>query len=124
MAKKKKAAKKTAKTTECKPRTKTQIISGISDDTGLSRKEVTSVFDSMCGMIKKDLGRKGPGVFTVPGLMKVKKKTHPYKSSLSPCSNKIETLLFPLHYLYIYNNINNLPKPSPCQLHPISRVFI
>ena len=52
---KKKAAKKTAKTTECKPRTKTQIIAGIADDTGLSSKEVTSVFDSMSGMIKKGL---------------------------------------------------------------------
>jgi hypothetical protein len=71
---KKKTAKKTAKTTECKPRTKTQIIA---DDTGLSRKEVTSVFDSMSGMIKKDLGNRGPGVFTVPGLMKVKKKLVP-----------------------------------------------
>ena len=80
MAKKKakrKAAKKTAKTTECKPRTKTQIIAGIADDTGLSRKEVTSVFDSMSCMIKKDLGNRGPGVFTVPGLMKVKKKIVP-----------------------------------------------
>jgi nucleoid DNA-binding protein len=74
---KKKTRKKTAKTTECKPRTKTQIIAGIADDTGLSRKEVTSVFDSMSCMIKKDLGRKGPGVFTVPGLMKVKKKIVP-----------------------------------------------
>ena len=74
---KKRTTKKSAKTTECKPRTKTQIIAGIADDTGLSRKEVTSVFESMSGMIKKDLGRKGPGVFTVPGLMKVKKKIVP-----------------------------------------------
>ncbi len=74
---KKKAKKKTAKTTECKPRTKTQIIAGISDGTGLTRKEVTSVFDCMSGMIKKDLGRRGPGTFTVPGLMKVKKKIVP-----------------------------------------------
>lgn len=74
---KKKTAKKKAATTECKPRTKTQIIAGIADDTGLSRKEVVSVFDAMSGMIKKDLGRRGPGVFTVPGLMKVKKKIVP-----------------------------------------------
>ena len=77
MAKKKatkKATKKTAKTTEVKARTKTQIMAGIADDTGLSRKEVASVFECMSGMIKKDLGNRGPGTFTVPGLMKVKKK--------------------------------------------------
>ena len=73
----KKTAKKKAATTECKPRTKTQIIAGIADDTGLSRKEVLSVLDCMSGMIKKDLGSRGPGVFTVPGLMKVKKKIVP-----------------------------------------------
>lgn len=55
-----------------KARTKSQILSDIADDTGLSRKQVQSVFDSMSGLIKKDLGKKGPGVFSVPGLMKVK----------------------------------------------------
>lgn len=74
---KKKAAKKKAKTTEIKPRTKTQIFGDISTDTGLSRKEVASVFECMAKMIKKDLGNRGPGVFTVPGLMKVKKKIVP-----------------------------------------------
>ena len=69
--------KMTAKTTETKPRTKTQIMAGIADDTGLTRKEVASVFESMSGMIKKDLGNRGPGTFTVPGLMKVKKKIVP-----------------------------------------------
>lgn len=68
---------KKAKTTEVKPRTKTQIMGDISTDTGLSRKEVASVFDCMSKMIKKDLGNRGPGVFTVPGLMKVKKKIVP-----------------------------------------------
>lgn len=55
-----------------KPRTKSQIIGAIADETELTRKEVQSVFDSMSGMIKKDLGKRGPGTFTVPGLMKIK----------------------------------------------------
>lgn len=79
MAKRKttRKTKKSAKTTECKPRTKTQIVSDISNETGLTRKEVGSVFESMSKLIKKDLGNRGPGVFTVPGLMKVKKKMVP-----------------------------------------------
>ena len=79
MAKKKKTTtkKKTAKTTELKPRTKSQIFGDISDSTGLSRKEIAGVFETMTGMIKKDLGRRGPGTFTVPGLMKIQKVHKP-----------------------------------------------
>jgi nucleoid DNA-binding protein len=75
----KKTTKKSAKTTENKPRTKTQILSEISNETGLSRKEVASVFDCMSIMIKKDLGRRGPGTFNVAGLMKIKTKNKPAK---------------------------------------------
>ena len=67
------------KTAEVKPRTKSQILGGISEDTGLSRKDVASVFDCMSTMIKKDLGRNGPGSFSVPGLMKIKTKKKPAK---------------------------------------------
>ncbi len=55
-----------------KSRTKSQIMGDISEKTGLTRKEVASVFDSMAGLIKRDLGRRGPGIFTVPGLMKIR----------------------------------------------------
>jgi nucleoid DNA-binding protein len=55
-----------------KPRTKSEIYRELSEKTGLTRKQVVEVFDEMSGMIKKDLGKRGPGVFTVPGLLKVK----------------------------------------------------
>ena len=74
MAKKKKTTKKKSKsksTTEVKARTKSQIFGDISEKTGLTRKEVSGVFEQMSTMIKKDLGRNGPGTFTVPGLMKI-----------------------------------------------------
>lgn len=64
---------KGSKTTEVKPRTKSQILGDIADNTGLSRKEVAGVFEAMGGLIKKDLGSRGPGIFTVPGLMKIKR---------------------------------------------------
>ena len=71
MAKKKKTTKKKTKkasrSTEVKARTKSQIFGNISDKTGLTRKEVSGVFEEMATMIKKDLGRSGPGTFTVPG---------------------------------------------------------
>lgn len=54
-----------------KPRAKGEIYRTIAEQTGLGRKEVVSVFDTMGRIIEADLGRSGPGVFQVPGLMKV-----------------------------------------------------
>ena len=66
MAKKKAKAKAATK-----PRTKSQLYGDIADATELSKKQVAAVFDHLTGMIKKDLGKRGPGVFNVPGLMKI-----------------------------------------------------
>ena len=55
-----------------KAMTKTQIVTALAEGTGLSKKEVVSVFDELTTLIGKNLGRRGPGVFNVPGLMKVK----------------------------------------------------
>lgn len=68
-----------AKTTAAaaKPPTKSEILGQISEDTGLTRKEVASVFESLNEVIKKNMGRRGPGVFTIPGLVKVKKVNKP-----------------------------------------------
>jgi nucleoid DNA-binding protein len=50
--------------------TKSEVLTQISKDTALSRKQVSSVFDSLGGVIKKSL--RGNGLFTMPGLMKLK----------------------------------------------------
>ena len=66
------AAKKPAGTAK-KPPTKSEIYAQIADDTGLTKKDVAAVFDSLSGQIKKNLGgRGGPGMFTVPGLLKMR----------------------------------------------------
>ena len=54
-----------------KPMTKSEIVSGIADATGLTKKDVNSVFEAMAAQIKKSLGQNGPGAYTVPGLMKL-----------------------------------------------------
>ncbi len=55
-----------------KPPTKSEIFAKIADDTGLTKKDVSAVFDSLNGQIKKNLGGRGaPGMFTIPGLMKM-----------------------------------------------------
>ncbi len=54
-----------------KPMTKSEIVSGIADATGLTKKDIGSVFEAMAAQIKKSLGRRGAGAYTVPGLMKL-----------------------------------------------------
>jgi nucleoid DNA-binding protein len=63
------AKKKTTKKVT-KARTKSEVYGHLAESSGLTRKQVASIFDEMAGMIKKDLTR-GPGIFTVPGLMKI-----------------------------------------------------
>jgi nucleoid DNA-binding protein len=50
--------------------TKSEVLAQICKDTDLSRKQVAAVFESLHGVIKKSL--RGPGVFTLPGLLKMK----------------------------------------------------
>ena len=70
-----------AATKSQKPLTKTEILSNIADDAGLSKKEVAAVFDALSEQIKKNLGRRGPGAFTIPGLLKIEKKRVPARKA-------------------------------------------
>ena len=54
-----------------KAATKSEIFSNISAATELSRKQVAAVFESLSSEIGKSVGKKGTGIFTVPGLMKI-----------------------------------------------------
>lgn len=67
-----KAAPKAKKITAAsKPRSKGEFFTTIADQTELSRKQVASVFDTMGKILAADLGKSGPGVCNVSGLMKV-----------------------------------------------------
>jgi DNA-binding protein HU-beta len=52
------------------PPTKSEVLAQISKDTGLSKKEITGVFDSLNGVMRKSL--RSHGLFTLPGLVKMK----------------------------------------------------
>ena len=54
-----------------KAATKSEILANIAQATELSRKQVSSVFESLSEQIKFAVGKKGPGIFAVPGLMKI-----------------------------------------------------
>ena len=74
-------------TKSAKPATKSEILSGIAKDTQLSRKQVTSVFDALSCQIKTAVGKKGPGVFALPGLLKIMviiKPATPKRKGINP----------------------------------------
>ena len=50
------AAAKNADASTKRAPTKSQIYAQIADDTGLTKKDVAAVFDSLSGQIKKNLG--------------------------------------------------------------------
>jgi nucleoid DNA-binding protein len=51
--------------------TKSQMIATLADDSGLSKKEVTSVMGSLERLIEASIGKRAAGEFTLPGLMKI-----------------------------------------------------
>ncbi len=66
-----------AKSAKSKPRTKSEIYQEVSSATGLTRKQVGAVFDEVTKLIHSQLGSQGPGVFTFPGLLKIKRVVKP-----------------------------------------------
>jgi nucleoid DNA-binding protein len=81
MAAKKKAKKKTAKKSVAptkkikaikEPMTKSALYTELADRTELKKKEIVAVFEQLADVINGHVRKNGAGVFTMPGLMKVK----------------------------------------------------
>jgi len=60
-----------AKNGDKKPMSKTDILNALAESSGLSKKQVGAVMDGLAALIAKNLSKKGPEVFNVPGLMKI-----------------------------------------------------
>ena len=56
---------------------KSEVTNNIAEETGLTKKQVAAVLEALSGEIKKNLGNRGPGVFAIPGLVKIEKKKVP-----------------------------------------------
>ena len=54
-----------------KPPTKTEVFSSIAEATGLSKRDVSNVFDALGDQIKRALGGRGPKTFTIHGVCKI-----------------------------------------------------
>ena len=63
-----------------KPTSKSEIYAYLSEKTSLKRKDIVSVFENLQSLIERDLKR-GPGLFNVVGLMKIKVVHKPAQSA-------------------------------------------
>jgi hypothetical protein len=55
-----------------RPMSKSAVDTELANETGLNRRQVGEVFDALSRLIKRELSKKGPGVMSVPGLLKLR----------------------------------------------------
>jgi nucleoid DNA-binding protein len=53
------------------PYNKTQMLADIAASTGVAKKDVGKVLEGLTSVIERHIKKKGPGKFTLPGLLKV-----------------------------------------------------
>jgi nucleoid DNA-binding protein len=84
----------TTKTKAEKALSKTEITAALAESTGLTKAQVTSVFDSLVTLIGRNIGSEGPGIFTLPGLLKIKvvrKAAVPARTGINPFTKQETT---------------------------------
>ena len=70
-----------------KAMTKTEIVTELANRTGLNKQQVNGFFDELVNLIGENLDEAGPGVFNMPGLMKVRvvrKPAQPERKGINP----------------------------------------
>jgi nucleoid DNA-binding protein len=65
--------------TENKPKaaTKTEVFAALAESTELTKKQIGTVMDALHAYIGHQMGKKGPGLFVLPGLLKIKRHKKP-----------------------------------------------
>lgn len=114
-----KSGKKSVKKVQMKPKmpsvkdplTKSGIIKAIMDMTCLGKKDVAGVLDAFGTIIELHVKSRGPGKFTMPGLMKiavVKKPAKPARKGINPFTG--EEMMFKAKPAYKVVKIKALRK--------------
>jgi nucleoid DNA-binding protein len=87
-------AKAKGRTAATKTRTKSEIFGALAENAGVTRKQVAAMFDGLGNLIKRDLAR-GPGMFTLPGLMKITIRRKPAQKAIrnwrNPFTGELQT---------------------------------
>ena len=76
-----------AKAAPKKAPSKTEILSNIAAASDLNKKDVAKVIEALAAEIKKSLSARGPGLFTIPGLVKIERKKVPARPAQKNVKN-------------------------------------
>ena len=83
----------TESTNTSKAMNKTEITAALADASGIDKKQVATLLEELGKLIGRNLADGGPGVFTVPGLLKIsvsRKAAVPEHKGINPFT-KLET---------------------------------
>lgn len=61
--------------------TKSQVLAHVAEAVSLTKKQVSAVFEELTSLIEASVKSKGPGSFTLPGLMKINVIKKPAKKA-------------------------------------------
>src|SRR5437868_1567685 len=78
-----------------KPPSKSEMFQALAQTTGLTRKQIATVFDELTNFIKQRVGKKGNGVVAIPGLLKIKrvhKEATPPRPGRNPATGEPITI--------------------------------
>jgi len=82
------------KTKTEKALSKSEIIAALSESTGLTKAQVNGLFESLATLVGKNIGSGGPGIFALPGLLKIKvvrKPATPARTGINPFTKQETT---------------------------------
>ncbi len=77
-----------------KPLTKTQTLTTLAERSGLTKQQIATVIEALGDTIVENLKEGSPGVFTLPGLMKIKvqrKPAQPERQGINPFTGEETT---------------------------------
>jgi nucleoid DNA-binding protein len=77
----------TESTNSAKAMNKTEITAALAEASGIDKKQVATLLEELGKLIGRNLADGGPGVFTVPGLLKIsvsRKPATPERKGINP----------------------------------------
>jgi nucleoid DNA-binding protein len=72
--------------------TKGQLVSELAEKTGSAKKDVAGMFEAIRDVAKRELGKRGPGEFVIPDIVKLKvrvRKAEKGKKFRNPATGEV-----------------------------------
>ncbi len=74
---------------KAKPMNKSQLAAALSEKTGLPKTQVHNFIAAIDDLMKAQLSKKGPGVFVIPGLIKVQLRNTGPRTVRNPATGEM-----------------------------------